>query len=58
MNYTLLRGTFPNLPNHATGKVMERGTLNAAAIGAGFLCNPTLPANVVQRCLSSKVSSS
>ncbi len=55
MNYTLLRGTFAAFPNHATGKVMERGTLKQASIGAGFTCNPMLPANAVQNCLSSKV---
>lgn len=55
MRYTVMRGSFGSFPDHATGKVVERGTLKQAAIGAGFSCNPMLPANVVQNCLSSKV---
>ena len=53
--YTLVRGLFPDFPNHQTAKVVERGTLPASRLGTGIFCQPALPLTVAQQCLSNKV---
>ncbi|PRW56432.1 bacterial pre-peptidase c-terminal domain containing [Chlorella sorokiniana] len=53
LSYTLVRGKFDGtFPNHQSLKVLERGVLTR--LGAGYSCNPLLPATAIQTCLSSK----